>query len=182
MLIFNDILFIEVPRTGTDTIRRMVGDGCVVDGVDRHISLSEYLEARPNHSEMKRAAFVRNPFDRVASLYEHTKAFHPKEKETHNFENFVNWFVSDSKRELTRDDIRKNQFDLLSFCGLINIDFIGRFENYRSDVSKLLNTDVFAPTTNKFKHRNYRTYYNETTKGIIEEYVKKDLEHFNYTF
>ena len=182
MLIFHDTLFIEVPRTGTDTIRSMVGESCVVSNVDRHITLSMYLLAHPEHGVMKSAAFVRNPFDRVASLYEHTKAFHPNEKETQSFENFVNWFVSDKKRELTRDDVRKNQYDMLSFCGLITLDFIGRFENYRNDVATLLGTTEFAPTLNKFKHKSHRDYYDPTTRGIIEEYVKKDLEYFDYKY
>ena len=156
-----------------------MGELSVVD-VNRHISISEYFKT--HFDGLSKVSFVRNPFDRIASLYEHTKHFHPNEPELKNFESFVDWYVDKNARQITRDDIRKTQFEMLSINGKLAMDYIGRFETFNEDLSKIFSEKISAPITNKYKYKDYREYYNDTTKQIIAEYVKDDLKHFNYSF
>ena len=65
------------------------------------------------------------------------------------------------------------------------LDFIGRFENYTNDLVKLSQfNDLESLKSIKIKKRkiNYRKYYNERNRKIIETLYADDLKLFNYTF
>ena len=70
--------------------------------------------------------------------------------------------------------------------GKILVDFIGKFENLESDYDyiceKLNIKDHKLPHKNKSKRKNYREYYNDSTKQIIADWYKKDIDYFNYKF
>lgn len=181
MIIHNDKLFIEIPRTGTSTVREiLVESAIIITDLPRHISLCEYLEVVPEHKDMTKVSIVRNPFDRVASLFEHTRHFHSDQNELSSFDNFVEWYIDPNRMNITRDDIRKTQFDMLQVNGEVNIEYLLRFENYISDVER-----VFTHVTmvaNKFKTDNYQMYYNAETKRKISKYSEIDLDYFKYKF
>jgi len=179
MLLTKDCLFIEIPRTGTDTVRECFD--LEPSDLPRHITLSEYLKLRPEHSKKKRITIVRNPFDRVASLYEHTKAFHS----VGTFDEFVEWFVS-PQPNITRDNIRQTQFDMLSI-GKLAVNYVGKFEELESE---LIHISIIYPirqlnqirVTNKYKYKPYQEYYNERTEKLISDFCKKDLDLFDYEY
>lgn len=184
LILNNDILFVEIPRTGTDTITRCTGATRTKE--ERHISLEDYLKKHPEHQSFKKCSFVRNPFDRTASLYEHTKHFHPLEPEVENFDTFVEWYVSD-KKSITREEIRKTQFQMLRTDGNISLDYIGRTESFEKYLNHFLQTfgikKIFPVTiNNKFKYSDYKKYYNDHTKKLITEFVKDDLNQWNYGY
>jgi hypothetical protein len=67
------------------------------------------------------------------------------------------------------------------------VDYIGKFENLENDINIIfnnfgINETIKLPHYNKTKHKNYRKYYNNKTKKIIEEIYKDDIKYFNYTF
>jgi hypothetical protein len=65
------------------------------------------------------------------------------------------------------------------------LDFIGRFENIKEDwefISKNINFSGCLPFENRGKHLNYKKYYSEKTKKIIETLYKKDIELYSYNF
>lgn len=187
LLIKNKILFIEIPRTGTTTIRRCCGEQTPIHE-ERHISISDYLVKNPNHSNLTTCTFVRNPFCRVASLYEHTKQFNPAEPEVESFYSFVEWYVSrPDRREITLDDIRKTQVEMLVIDGKIDISWIGRFENYERDFNALVSNNGInlvrdLEVNNHYKLKQYKEYYNRSTRKTIEKFVEPDLDFFGYKF
>jgi hypothetical protein len=64
-------------------------------------------------------------------------------------------------------------------------DLIIQVENINEEFVKLqdlLNCKISLPHLNKSSHKNYRDYYNKTTKKIVEEIYKDDLETFGYKF
>ena len=67
-----------------------------------------------------------------------------------------------------------------------NIDCILKYETLEDDWKKLcdsLDINIKLSYKNKTKDKlNYREYYNNTTKNIIQEYFNDDIELFNYTF
>ena len=74
-MIYPDLkcIFFRIYRTGTSTIEHLLAGNKVIEVKPRHISVRDF-ELRFKYSFLK-FAFVRNPFDLVASLYEHEKHF-----------------------------------------------------------------------------------------------------------
>ncbi len=70
--------------------------------------------------------------------------------------------------------------------GRIIVDFVGRFEQIDTDFQKVCRRiglhGVQLPHLKKTKHFNYRYYYNDRTKRIIEEWFHEDIEYFEYRF
>jgi len=137
--------------------------------------------------------FIRNPFDRVVSLYCASVYSDPKYapsakrrkwgkiKGYVDFETFV---TSTNPRYL----------NLEPFCNTLNdsVDFIGRFENIKNDFDKLckiLNisyTDHPLDKKRNVSHRReskpYQEFYNSKTQAIISKYYSADLYRFHYEF
>lgn len=182
----NKYLFIEIPRTGTTTIRDSFVGMYEEFNDPRHITLSGYLKIFPSFEELATFTFVRNTFDRFASLYEHTKHFNATAKECQSFENFVDWFIFPNNIKLTNDDIRITMCDMLQVNNEINIDWVGKFENYPKYFKDFCSFMHLPHTkslhSNKFKHTPYKQYYNADTKQKIASYFEKDLDYFKYTF
>lgn len=80
-----------------------------------------------------------------------------------------------------------NQLDYVSDRdGNLLVDFIGRFENFQSDlheVSNRLGIELrFVPHNNPSPHRHYSSYYTPETEQIVRERFKRDIEYFGYEF
>ena len=137
--------------------------------------------------------FVRNPWDRVVSIYQYYK--HGTEPE--------NWeFRTDDKiLEPTFKEfifgVRNESHRLYSLVGLPQkdwlfdqdgnqlVDFIGRFEKYSDDVNKLfqkIGCNKQIGHARKSKRGPYRDYYDDETRNIIRELCKVDIEYFGYEF
>ena len=69
----------------------------------------------------------------------------------------------------------------------IKDDYIGRFENLNQDIqtiSQAIDAKGTLPWINKSRssNDNYRKYFNEHTKAIVDRLYASDLEIFGYTF
>jgi hypothetical protein len=144
--------------------------------------------------EFYKFCFVRNPWERIVSLYEYLNR-------GESFDTFV--------LGLGRaDPIGFYNVKGLSQCRPQtdwiprDIDFIGRFENLESDVKKICEITERSiiggklphilpvnPKTGKRKKRtkHYREYFSDSSSGrivkeIIEEFYQKDFQRFDYTF
>lgn len=123
---------------------------------------------------------VRNPWDRMVSRYFFERDVTHNISNDMSFEYFVKhkefmslykWFGMDELQE----DYKSNMY------------FI-RFENLQEDISKICDILNLKPKK-KLKHENksnrntdYKTYYNEETKQIVEETYQDDIRLFNYTY
>ena len=129
-------------------------------------------------------SFVRNPWDWQVSLY----FFMLKDKghfqyniiKNMSFEEYLDWRVHEDC---------KPQYMFLSenedLSSPINMDFIGKYEFLNSDFNKvcnILNLDSTLPHLNKTTHNNYISYYNETTRKMVEDAFKIDIDYFGYNF
>ena len=143
--------------------------------------------------------FVRNPFDRVVSRYEHMnnclkgkkestptvdaalETYFKQNKEL-DFVKFVRYIQNaiDSHWEQQVDKFER-QLDSLS-----NIDFIGKIENFKKDFDFVCNKIGICqeelPHINKSQRNPYREYYNDETKEIIYKKYSRDISCFNYKF
>ena len=87
------------------------------------------------------------------------------------------------------DDHFKSQYLFITNKqGKLVCDFIGRIENFKQDFKKICEKiDINAPK--KYPHKrkskrkkDYREYYDEETKKLVEERYKEDLKYFGYKF
>ena len=129
-------------------------------------------------------SFVRNPWDWQVSLY----FFMLRDKghfqyniiKNMNFEQYLDWRINEDCKPQYMF-LSENE-DLVSD---INIDFIGKYEYLTSDFNKvcdILNLDSKLPHLNKTNHNKYTSYYNDTTRKMVEEAYKIDIDYFGYNF
>jgi hypothetical protein len=162
-----------------------------------------YLDKKYFNNSFK-FCFVRNPYDRLVSLYEYHRI---KDRLKLDFDTFVELlykeyiykrippiglyniktFPKDSK--LYHKDIYGNQYNSMIKWIPSNIGFIGRFEDFDSEIDKLLRIlgytgpIINVKKTNYSKHDNYIKYYNNrTTIKYVSKMYKKDIIRFGYKF
>lgn len=127
-------------------------------------------------------AFVRNPWDWQVSLYHYMlqNSLHRQHKlikSMKDFGEYLEWRVREDKK-LQKDFVT-------DYDGKIILDFVGKYEYLSEDfdhVCKTLNIAASLPHLKKSKHRDYRMYYNDQTKRLIEEHFSEDIDLFQYRF
>lgn len=127
---------------------------------------------------------VRNPWARAYSWYKNVINDEYKQKELNvsseiTFKNYLK--LAAGKRHL-----RPQTYWLKDYSGKIPLDFIGRFESLNEDFEivreKLNLPQLKLPHNLKGNTKDYRNYYDEECKKIIEEVYKEEIDIFNYRF
>ena len=204
-------IFVEVPKTGSTSVRRILGPA-----IKPHLSLVEirrmmesywvirggrkdrimewlYLtlpagwrkeRGRRQFQSYFKFGFVRNPWDRVVSLYERNEAVQMREQMS--FEEFVRW-IQYSSSTCVHSSPHRYQLDwFVDADGKMLADFVGRFERLQEDwavvARKLGVSETLSQTRANPRLRHYTDYYTTETQRIIEEKFKVDIETFNYRF
>jgi len=248
----NNILFIWIPKTaGTSMFNIFQEYGCqkltkeekyknfnnqgfttfghmnIFDLISMNYISNEYFQ------NAYKIAFVRNPWDRLVSLYHYRKK--NKYKITSKYDNFSDFVYGLEKRFQLREKILDKIFDrdfiksnvsmdnffsiqskklieyiyttsvnpigfydvrslsqanpqvnwIVNDKGKLIVDFLGRFETLNEDferLKKIIGIRGRLPKLRQTKHRNYRLYYTEKTKRIVENIYYKDMDYFNYQF
>jgi hypothetical protein len=149
--------------------------------------------------------FVRNPYDRIVSLYKYHKI---QERLNLNFDDFIEILYTEFKNKtippiglynvkhfnknskLFHKYITGNQYNQMTKWIPKDIGFIGRYENLEVDVNTLLKIlgyegkNIIIPKLNfSLEKSNYRSYYkkDETIKYVRTIY-KRDIIRFGYKF
>ena len=179
-------IFVEVPKTGTTSIRKIIGDP---EKPHRKPHMNIYQIARETQKEKFYAyfkfGFVRNPWDRAVSLYERREGLQLKSKMT--FDEFIEW-MKFSSCTCVHPVPHRYQLDwFVSPHGDVIVDFIGKFENLQDDWERValklgINRELPKINVNPVKRRHYTEYYSDKTKKIISERFSVDIEYFGYEF
>ena len=170
-------IFIEVPKTGSTSIRSIIGFAkkhhqTIVD-IENEITKEQF-------DEYFKFAFVRNPWDRELSLYKYIlmSPKHHYHKQCRQFVNFSTY--------LREGRLSPQQYDFLSKHEKNQLDFVGRFENVQEDFDTICDKIGIPrqklPHKNKTRHKHYTEYYDNETKQIVAEKYAKDIEYFGYKF
>lgn len=134
-------------------------------------------------------AFVRNPWDWQVSYYhfilkEETHIRHQLVKSMKGFEEYLEWVIK-TKNPFPKGATKLQKEIITDANGKLIVDFIGRYENLEQDFQRIcqtLNIKASLPYLNGSVHRDYRLYYTESTKKLVEEYFQEDIKLFGYTF
>jgi hypothetical protein len=127
-------------------------------------------------SDSWKFAFVRNPWDRVASIWRsRLKCREP--------------FAQTVRTELPLDPMigRTQKSYLIGTDGLLKMDFIGRYKRFAADVRRILSRlGITAPEIPHLlpsaSDKHYSTYFDTKTRDFVAELFKEDIEEFGCQF
>lgn len=172
--------FIHIPKTGGSTITWLLGNRFIDS------------QARKKHDRWIDGdvygfvfSFVRNPWDRVLSLYGASRYW-----DTMTFPEFSEKILfSDSPRKgpLKTESFLRNQVDWISDNdGRIAVNMVGRYENFERDLTKIMSRigapvgTYSIPHINKSIHPKIEEAYTPELVDRIGEIYSRDIEIFGY--
>jgi len=187
-------IFIHVPKNAGQSVRGTLFEGLLPG----HMKAFTYQLVFPKrvYDSYYKFAFVRNPWDRLASAYLFMKGGGAHEKDRlwservlsryADFEDFM-------KNGLQEDEIlawphfRPQVHFLRGQNGRIELDYIGRFENLLEDFNHVrdhlgLSGELLFLNKTKIKREPYQTYYSRETRDIAAGVYQDDIKEFNYQF
>jgi len=191
-----------VPKVGVTTLEKILR-GLHRDSADGfHTQLMDpNMFVRYKRRGYYSFIFVRNPWDRLVSLYR-DKIRLPKARQQEHikrlklirdvpdveiwlFDDFVRWIDA-----IPNCFCNAHFLPLHCFFPYRKTNFVGRFENFEGDVSRLLN--IIAPNHPMIEipklnptqraRESYRDYYSDETRDIVAGKYARDLKLFNYSF
>ena len=178
----NKITYIHIPKNaGTSIIRWMEAHGDVIKHKSEHYT-AQTMELLYPESETT-FTVVRNPWDRVVSMYHFVQAHLALLEERYgiangniSFETYcIHGIHSDALAYWYRPTT--HQVDWLNG----NIDHVFKYENL-DEVRTIYNSRVPLPRLNTTTHDDYRSYYTNSTRNIIGDLFEDDVKRFNYDF
>ena len=188
MIISNYKKFIGVcvAKTGSTTLRRIFGHPPPDPPPEiYHMHLKDILL---NHSYAKdyyKFGFVRDPYHRLHSIYCDFK-FSQGHFWAHAIKNRKSFedFILNIEGSIYADYIHmRPQVEYLETNGAIELDFLGRYENYESDCRKLLSIlDVQVEEIPKLRNspKKEPCFYTDEMKEVMQRVYSRDFEVFGY--
>lgn len=185
------LLFLHIPRTGGTSIMSLLKDrlpdakGLLLQHDNAStVSISFFRQ----YSDYFKFSFVRNPWDRLLSLYALALKYPvDNSKPLFSFEAFYKKYELEQVNLKLGRAFYLNQTDYLyNKNGEMVVDKVGRYENYEHELLEILHEQnipfTYIPRLNKTEHAHYRSFYSEERKKFVEKLCYKDIESFGYRF
>lgn len=183
-------LFVHIPRCAGKSIVTALKDKYGTRKMAwEHARIKD---ARFNIKGYTKFCVVRNPWERMVSMWSFLCQFKPVYENRHNKRrkwdelrgnSFEWWLIHQGKRShnLITSDIP--QMSWMVKNGRFVMDHVIRFENLAEDFSDItgLPTDVL-PVTHKTKHKTYQEYYTKDSREYVERVFASDIKKWGYTF
>jgi hypothetical protein len=195
-----DHIFIHVSKTGGTSIRVALKKlGSLYNVRVPHQMVKEWIDdiGEEEYSKKFTFAFVRNPWDRMASLFLHRYLMKKGDilpesikKEREKFDAWLEdiYFGVTRKLIMPKRRVRyyTNQYNMISkLDGSIGVSYLGRFETLHADwqnICEQLGICSVLPFVNRSIRRDYFHYYTKHGIEIVAELFDKDIEMFGYKF
>jgi len=224
-------MFVHVPKAAGTSIRNLLSinplfkpdvlaswDGIKDSDYERFPKLTKELKSHSptttgieflktkghNPDEYFKFGFIRNPWDKIVSLYFYSKNVLAKQFEGKEKTQGLNSIIKNSQKsfyDFVLDEYKEESGSLSQDEKIIfnknnlMLDFCGKFENIEEDMTKIVH-EIFPyfkenPNfdcrwrllkNNKTQHSHYKDYYNKETKKIISQKFSRIIELGKYKF
>lgn len=180
------IIFVHVQKSGGSSIVNFF------EKTKNHNKIKidiKYLnKKKENINDYFKFTVIRNPWDRMVSFYHYHK-----EKILKNNNPTEIWkYLKDLtfKKFLKSTKFQKwalvnNITDFITYNKKTHIDYYINFENFENDfkvVKQISGMENKLLEWNKSTHKEYKHYYNDKSKKIIDFLFKKEIKFFNFKF
>jgi len=193
----NKLIYVHISKTAGTSMHRYLKEIGDIKHDTSHRTLKKILDLDPKYQNYRKFSIVRNPWDRILSLYTYHKSRKARDFLLHRnnleFNNWIKIIYKPEYKHLTHHNLNVqlihlgNQYDWLTDHGnKICMDFILRFENINKDFDEF--TEKFNlpkqkfPHRNQSKHKHYTEIYNNESIDIVSKFCKKDIEYFKYKY
>ena len=143
--------------------------------------------------------YVRNPFDRVVSAYHYSRDTYDGSSSDYDPKSFASFVNSLQDNVLSKkyyewlgpvqpNHVSPQHLYVYDSEGVAIPDYVGRHETFDFDTKNILDhlgfdiPEKIAVVNATPKRKNYRKYYDVSTRKIIEKTYEKDLNLFKYEF
>lgn len=154
----------------------------------QHLTWAELEAIKPSYCSGNYFSFawVRNPWDRMVSTFarKDPHMIAAAKVEGINLEkmSFVEFVEATTSFEHVH--LRPQSDFIFDKSGQLQVDFIGRYENFQSDFKTLcqhLNIDVELPHKNSSVHASYKSFYNDILYQQIQRKYEIDFALLGYS-
>jgi len=168
------------------------------DDVRKHYLKEDKLDVFNNFYKF---TFIRNPYDFMVSTYFYGKSYpnHFMHNDINNnnmtMVEFIPYYMNIREKHLFKNERPFGSNKVVTIKdwlhdtnGNMIMDYVGKLESIQSDTKKLLKhlnipeSQVPVVNVNPNRDKNYRKYYNETSKNMIKQYFDWELETYKYIF
>jgi len=208
-MVINDrhrFIFIHVPKSaGTSMMRalqELPGNNRRWSAVSNHEPIRDFHVHWPGRRSLLDRilhrspvgyltfAFVRNPWDRLASLYRYLTERKRRKPGVSGLTSFADFLDQAAQGVAWINGLHsfRNQVDFFRDAeGRMAIDFVGHYEHLADDVMALadrLGVPIRLPHLNQSSHagRDYRRDYSDRLAEFVRERFTRDVDQFGYEF
>ncbi len=205
----NNFLFVHIPRTAGSSISAALSPFCIAERKQYPVKLLSKMGLVPNwtwhdyrmhlplsgiqkrlpsdvYGAMLKFAVVRNPWDRMVSLYHrqlrrgiHRKCWYKRRAPGH----FADYIRYEASRIGSKPGV--TQLDMITIDNKIGTDRLLRFEHLYDDWARLMNDlgiQAKLPHWNRTDHEDWRKYYGDEEAELVATHWTADIKAFGYTF
>ncbi|ATI02651.1 sulfotransferase [Cycloclasticus sp. PY97N] len=184
------IILIEVPKAASSSLAAALYDGKRYG----HLPLKYYetLSSQPLSIYFK-IAFVRNPWARALSAYNYLRQGGAGKRDQkwaklmnsfESFDHFVSTWLNEDNIYKQIHFVPQRKF-LEDTLGMVNLDYIGRYENLEEGFNELkesLGLVVDLPKIKMGSSIDYKEIYTKHTREKVGYLYKQDIDEFGYEF
>lgn len=187
-------IFVHIPKCAGNSIEKSLFG----KSLGRHLSIWHYqmIFGPSEFRSFFKFTVVRNPWDRLVSAFfflkegglnKHDKTWAEKNLSNYScFEDFVKKWVSE--KNIKSWIHFKNQTSFIFSGNSISVDCIIRMEELEKDFPNLCailgvqRSSIRKENIRSNRRKDYRFYYNDATREIVEKVYKDDIVNFGYDF
>ncbi len=180
-------IFVHINKTAGTSIGRAIGLP-----LKDHLTAKEIIAGigKQNWNSAYKFTVVRNPWDKVVSLYEYRRKKNKTQIASRGitFTEWVKLTHGQNRDPFYYDNVKSFQAQvewLKDDEDTIAIDFVARFETLHADFEQIRDaTGITAdlPHLNASSRKNYKDYYTDETREIVARWYLEDIEVFAYSF
>jgi len=178
-------IFVHIPKTGGTSIIKALDMKRTT-----HKTAKELKEEYDEWDDFFSFSIVRNPWDRMVSIYFHFKRVNEKpiiKKKVDIPSTFSDFIYEFNEKKIKFNTILYQQQADWIYDDNQNllVNQIYKFENYSDEVEKIFNKlGIKKKLTHERRtiHEHYSTYYAEETINIVKNLFEKDIILFGYEY